>query len=155
MKKLRKFIFIILFLNITFCFSQIIKNEEVFYNIEFKDKNYSTYHFVESQFSQRSFQVFVVNDSIFQEVITQVPRIKSQNPKQDYTDFYVLGISNLDINLLVNIDKEILSIYVNKINEYRRFNNLSTVENKEFLDKHIIHFLKDKNDLCLYMQCAN
>jgi hypothetical protein len=146
--------FFVLFIGNLFCYSQIINCEEMEYSKDYKEKKYSTFHFVKSEFSMRSFQVFVVDDIIFFDLISRIPKIFSEVPKQDYTDFYVLGISNLDLKNLSEIEKEIIHNYLREINKYRKNKNLSVV-NENIDSSPNIKYLKSVDELCQYMICDN
>lgn len=132
--------------------SQIIKCEEIKYSLKYDDTMYSTYHFVKSDYSMRGFQVFVTNEKIFQQVKDQIPQIINKTPKQNTTDFYVLGIENFE-KLSIDKTEKIIENFINEINEYRYFNKLSTVYNKEFINEHILRYISDTDELCKFMIC--
>lgn len=135
-------------------YSQIINCEEIEYSKNYKEEEYSTYHFVKSEFSMRSFKVFVVNDIIFFELISKIPKIFSEVPKQDYTDFYVLGISSFDLKNVTEIDKEIINNFLTEINEYRKNKNLSEV-NVNIESSSNFVYLRSVDEICKYMICVH
>ena len=110
-----------------YCSSQIINCEEIEYSNKYGDKKYSTYHYVKSSFSKRNFQVFISNDTIFSDVIKKIPKIFNEIPKQDVTDFYVLGISEFNIEDISKIEKDLIINFIIEINQYRSSKNLFTV----------------------------
>ncbi|AXB55314.1 hypothetical protein HYN86_01305 [Flavobacterium fluviale] len=134
--------------------SQIIKGEETYY-IANQEKNYSTYHFVKSEYSIRSFQIFVVNMINFEKIKSSIPKTFSRRPKQDFTDIYVLGIENFDKTQLMENEKKIIENYIIEINKYRAFYNLSVIEDREFIEKNFLHYIDNEKDLCLYMLCPD
>lgn len=144
-------LFLFLFTGL-FCNSQIINCEEIEYSNKYEDKKYSTYHYVKSSFSRRNFQVFILNDTIFSKVIKKIPKIFNENPKQDVTDFYVLGISEFNIENISKIEKDLIINFIIEINQYRSSKNLFTVS-KNLSEIKQIHYFKSSEELCDYMIC--
>ncbi|MDP5201338.1 hypothetical protein [Flavobacterium sp. DG2-3] len=150
---MRKIIIALFILLHNFVSSQIIKAEETYYSVTNEEKKYSTYHYVQSDYSSRPFQIFITNNQNFERVKTLISKIFSKKPKQDFTDIYVLGIYNFDKNQVCEIDRKIIDAYVDKINKYRAFYNLSVIEDRDFIAKNMIHFVSSEEDLCSYMIC--
>lgn len=147
-------LFNVLFLIIsTVCFSQIIKSEEIEYSQDYKNKTYSTYHYVDAEYSMRSLQIFIVENKVFEKIRLKIPRIIKKSPEQDFSDFYILGISDFNKNKISEIDKEIISKFIDSIKKYREFYSLSPIDNDEFTNKNIIRYINNEEDLCLFMIC--
>ena len=107
---------------------------------------------MKSSFSKRNFQVFISNDTIFSDVIKKIPKIFNEIPKQDVTDFYVLGISEFNIEDISKIEKDLIINFIIEINQYRSSKNLFTVsENLSEIKQ--IHYFKSSEELCEYMIC--
>ncbi|WP_369615021.1 hypothetical protein [Flavobacterium sp. CFS9] len=133
--------------------SQIVYGEETYYSLTNGEKKHSKYHFIKSEYSLRSYQIFITNSKNFEKIKSKIPRIFSKKTKQDYTDIYLLGISNFDEKQISENDKKIIDDYIDEINRYRVFYNLSIIKDRNFLVKNIIRYINNENDLCLYLLC--
>lgn len=134
------------------CFSQRVKCEETNY-LDYHDREFSSYHYIESDNSMRSLQVFIVNNKAFEKISLKIPEIFRNRPKQDFTDIYVLGISGFDKNTISQTEKEIIENFILDIKKYREFNKLSPIDNDEFTYKNIVRYIQNIDELCLYMIC--
>ena len=66
--------------------------------------------------------------------------------------FYVLGISEFNIENISKIEKDLIINFIIEINQYRSSKNLFTVsENLSEIKQ--IHYFKSSEELCEYMIC--
>jgi hypothetical protein len=96
-------------------------------------------------------QIIKCEEIYHSKIISNIPKIYDNNPKQDYTDLYILGISNFDKNKVTTEDKEIIAKYINEIKLYREFYKLSPIDNDEFTYKNFVKYIENENDLCNLM----
>jgi len=73
--------------------------------------------------------------------------------KQEYTDVWILGITNFNQKNISEVDKKIIDKFYQQIIKYRADNNLpiETLERLE-TDKIII---EKKEEICRYLMCKN
>lgn len=141
-------ILIFLFLSI-YIFSQNIKCETTDYVKNINNREYSTYQYINSSYSQsRPLIIFITSSDIFMKVHEKVPIIFSS--KQEYTDVYLLGIKNFNKNNIDQLDEKIIKNFINDIIKYRNFYNLQQ-NNIEFISSKI-NYLED-NNLCKFLNC--
>ncbi|KQT20665.1 hypothetical protein ASG22_16965 [Chryseobacterium sp. Leaf405] len=130
-------------------FSQNIKCEITDYVKSIDNKEYSTYHYINSSYSQsRPFIVLLTSQDIFMEVHQKVPMMFSS--KQEYTDVYLLGIKNFDKNNVSLLDEKIIKNFIDDIVKYRIYSDLPG-NNLEYVSSQI-NYLLDK-DLCKFLVC--
>ena len=147
MKKIFFFIFIMLY---HFSFSQNIKCETSDYSKKIDDKEYSTFHYINSSYSySRPIIILITNKQVFMDVHTKIP--KNFNIKQEYTDVFLLGIKDLDFNNIDDTSNKIINIYLDGIEKYRKENNLVPIERIN-IPSHI-YYLTKAEDLCKYLVC--
>ncbi|WP_294284757.1 hypothetical protein [uncultured Chryseobacterium sp.] len=146
MKSLFILIFSCLFIA---AFSQNIKCEITDYVKNIDNKEYSTYQYINSSYSQsRPFIVLVTSQDIFMEVHQKIPMMFLC--KQEYTDIYLLGIKNFNENNISALDEKIIKSFIDDIVKYRIYNNLQGSNPEYALSQ--INYLADK-DLCKVLIC--
>ena len=149
---MRKLIFAYLIFQFGICFGQNVKIEIADYSKKLDGKEYSTYQFVNSSYSRsRATLVLITNKEIFLELSSKLPNIFKA--KQEYTDVWVLGISNFDQKNITDIDKKIIQKFLEQIIKYRADNELPeyTLERLE-ADKL---FIENKKEICQNLSCGN
>ena len=149
---MRKLICIYLLLQFGISFGQNVKIEIADYSRKLDGKEYSTYQFVSSSYSySRPTLVLITNKEIFLDLSTKLPLL--HQTKQEYTDVWVLGISNFDKKNISETDKKIIQKFLEQIIKYRADNNLPeyTLERLE-ADKL---FIENKKEICQNLNCGN
>ena len=146
-------IFLFIYCSISAQSEPIIKGESTFYLTNSDGQDYAIYQYVNSEFGMRPFQIIVINYDSFEKVKILIPKIFSQKPKQNGTDYYVIGLHHFDKKQIKDLDLKIINSYLEQINNYRKFNNLSPANNKDFLDKNCINYLNSDKELCTVMIC--
>lgn len=115
-------------------------------------KVYSTYQFVSSSYSSsRPTLVILTNKDLSFEISTKLSIL--YKAKQEYTDVWILGITNFNQKNVSQVDKKIIDKFYQQIIKYRADNNLpiETLERLE-TDKIII---EKKEEICRYLMCKN
>ena len=150
MKILIFFSFIILSIS---CFGQNIKLEISDYSKRIEGKEYATYQFVNSSYSySRATIVFITNKKSLFELSTKFPSYYSTK-KQEYTDVWILGISDFDSDNISEIDKKIINNFFQFIIKYRNDNGLPPYSEERLNESKI--FLKGEREICRYFNCSN
>lgn len=149
---MRKIIFTYLLFHVGICIGQNVKIEIADYSKKLEGKEYSTFQFVSSSYSySRATLVLITNKEIFLELSTKLPIIFKS--KQEYTDVWVLGISNFDQKSISEIDKKIIQKFLEQIIKYRADNNLPEYT-LERLEANKL-FIENKKEICLNLSCKN
>ena len=133
----------------TIIFSQNIKCEITDYVKSIDNKEYSTYQYVNSSYSNsRPFIILVTSQDIFMKVHQKISMMFSS--KQEYTDVYLLGINNFDKNNVNTHDDKIIKSFIDEIIKYRKYNNLPDSDYEYAFSQ--INYLVNK-DLCKFLIC--
>jgi len=147
---MKKIIFIFLIFQLQISFGQNVNIEISDYYCKLDGKVYSTYQFVSSSYSSlRPTLVIVTNKDLSFEISTKLSILYKS--KQEYTDVWILGITNFNQKNISEIDKKIIDKFFQQIIKYRADNNLPSDTRLE-TDKIII---ENKNEICRYLVCKN
>lgn len=148
---IEKSLFLIILLSIK-SFSQNIHIEITDYLKKIDDKEYSTYQFVSASYSHsRPTIVLVASKDGFMKLYHEIPSL--YKAKQEYTDVYLLGIENFDLNKLTETDKKILDAFYDSIIKYRNDNGLPVIK-KESING-LTNFIVNNESLYKYFSCRN
>jgi hypothetical protein len=113
-------------------------------------KEYATYQFAHSSYSSsRATLVFITSKAILLELTSKVPDLF--NIKQEYTDIWILGIKDLDKNIISEVDNKIISTFFQKIVKYRSDNDLPPYTLQRLENDKI--FLATRDDICKFISC--
>ena len=149
---MKRLIFIYLLFQVGINFGQNVKIEIADYSRKLDGKEYSTYQFVSSSYSHsRATLVLITNKEILIELSTKLPILFKA--KQEYTDVWVLGISNFDQKNISEIDKKIIQKFLEQIVKYRVDNNLPEYT-LERLEANKL-FIENKKEICRSLSCGN
>ena len=115
-------------------------------------KAYSTYQFVSSSYSSsRPTLVILTNKDLSFELSTKLSIL--YKAKQEYTDVWILGITNFNQKNVSEVDKKIIDKFYQQIIKYRSDNNLP-IETIERLETNKI-IIEKKEETCRYLMCKN
>ena len=145
-----KYLFIVIsFFLSTTIFSQNIKCEITDYVKNMDNREYSTYHYVNSSYSySRALIIIVTSNNVFMDIHQKIPQMFLS--KQEYTDVYLLGIKNFNKNNIDKLDEKIIKSFIDDIVKYRTNNNLPD-NNFEYISSQV-NYLENK-DLCKFLIC--
>ncbi len=131
-------------------FGQNIKIEIADYSRKIDGKEYATFQFVRASYSySRATLVFITSRPLFLELTKQVPQLF--NIKQEHTDVWILGITDLDLKNVTIIDDKIISSFLQKIIKYRKDNDLPPYSLQQLENNKI--FISNKEDICKSISC--
>lgn len=147
---MKKLFFIFLLFQVGSCFGQDIKIEIADYSRFIDGTEYSTFQFVNSSYSRsRPTLVLITNKDLLLDLSAKLPIL--YKAKQEYTDVWILGITNFNQKNISEVDKKIMAIFFQQIIKYRTDNNLSGypletleaekvfIENKEEIYKYLLY----------------
>lgn len=130
-------------------FSQNINCETTDYVKNIDNREYSTYHYVNSSYSySRPLIIMVTSDKVFMDVHQKIPKLFSA--KQEYTDVYLLGIKEFNKKNIDEINVKIINFFINDIIRYRTSNNLPD-NNFEYISSQVNYL--ENEDLCKFLIC--
>lgn len=132
--------------------AQVVNCEEANYLIEHQGETYATFHYAKADYSKRSLQVFITKYDTFLSVSEKIKAIKNNHPKQDYTDFYVLGIKGFDPSEISALKHEIINGFLKEINQYRALKKLSRIDEDSY-PNNFVRYLESVEDVCVYLIC--
>ncbi len=105
-------LFIFIFLSIS-CFGQDVKLEISDYSKRIEGKEYATFQFINSSYSySRATIVFITNRELLLELSSKLSNYYRKK-KQEYTDVWILGISNFEQSNISEIDEKIINDFFN------------------------------------------
>lgn len=149
---MRRLIFCYLIFHSGISLGQNIKLEIADYSRKVEGKEYATYQFVRSSYSwSRATVVFITNRNVFLELTRKIPEL--YNIKQEYTDVWVLGITDFDQNHISEVEKTIISNFLHKIIKYRGDNDLPEYTFQRLEENKI--FISMKEEICKFISCRN
>jgi hypothetical protein len=70
---------------------------------------------------------------------------------KEYTDFWILGIEDLDNKVLSGADKKIIELFYQTIIKYRVDSNLPAIPKDQLSD--LTTFISAKSEICKYVTC--
>ncbi|MCI9844361.1 hypothetical protein [Flavobacterium pectinovorum] len=149
---MKRILFICMIFQFQISFGQNVSIEVSDHYRELDGKAYATYQFVSSSYSSsRPSLVILTNKDLSFELSTKLSIL--YKVKQEYTDVWILGITNFNQKNVSEVDKKIIDKFYQQIIKYRADNNLP-LETLERLatDKIII---EKKEEICLYLMCKN
>jgi hypothetical protein len=147
---MKKLLFLFLLFQTNVSFGQDVNIEIADYHRKIDDKVYATYQLVNSSYSfSRSTIVFLTNKSTLFELSEELKKRMTQ--KQEFTDIWILGIENFDIEKITDTDQKIIDIFLQNIIKYRKDNNLPAYTfEKLFADKI---YIERSDEICKYIIC--
>ena len=149
---MKKTLFSLFIFQIQILFGQNVSIEISDYSRNIDGKEYSTYQFVNSSYSSsRPTLVILTNKDLFLELSTKTPTLYKS--KQEYTDVWILGITNFNNKNVSEVDKKIIENFLEQIIKYRADNSLPTYS-LENLEANKI-FIDNKVEICRYLICKN
>ena len=149
---MKKILFSLLIFQIQILFGQNVSIEISDYSRMLDGKEYSTYQFVNSSYSSsRPSLILLTNKDFFLELSTKLSTLYSA--KQEYTDVWILAITNFNQKNVSEVDKKIIEKFYRQIIKYRADNSLPTytIEN---LEANKV-FIDNKVEICRYLKCNN
>jgi len=147
---MKKILFIYLIFQIQISFGQNVRIEISDYSRKIDENEYSTYQFVNSSYSSlRPTLVILTNKDLFLELSTKLSTL--YKAKQEYTDVWILGITNFDKKNISEVEKNIIEKFYKHIIKYRIDNDLPpyTIERLE-ADKI---YIEQEKEICRYLMC--
>jgi len=133
-------------------FSQNVKIEIVDYLKRIEGVEYSTYQYANASYSySRPPIIFITDKDNFIKIYQEIPIFFST--KQEYTDVFILGINKFSKKNITEIDKKIISEFLENIIKFRACFNLP-IYNSEQLYTSLYYIEKEEN-LCKYFSCRN
>jgi hypothetical protein len=148
---MKKLIFLFLLFQTTVNFGQNVNIEIVDYHRKIDDKVYSTYQLVKSSYSySRSTIVFLTNKTTLFELSGELKN--RLTPKQEYTDFWILGIENFDSKEITETDQKIIDLFLQNIIKYRKDNNLPQYTFEKLNADKI--YIERSDEICKYIFCS-
>lgn len=147
---MKKLLYLLLLFQTYLSYGQNVNIEIADYHRKIDDKVYATYQLVNSSYSfSRSTIVFLTNKSTLFELSEELKNRMTQ--KQEFTDIWILGIENFDVEKITDTDQKIIDLFLQNIIKYRRDNNLPeyTFE-KLFADKI---YIERSDEICKYIIC--
>ncbi|MBF4465000.1 hypothetical protein [Flavobacterium sp. LC2016-12] len=149
---MKKILFICLIFQFQISFGQNVSIEISDHYRELDGKAYATYQFVCASYSSsRPTLVILTNKDLSFELSDKLSIL--YKAKQEYTDVWILGITDFNQKNASEVDKKIIDKFLKQIIKYRSDNNLppDTLESLE-TDKIII---EKKEEICKYLMCKN
>lgn len=147
---MKKLIFLFLLFQTVVNFGQNVNIEIADYQRKIDDKVYSTYQFVKSSYSySRSTIVFLTNKTTLFELSAELKN--RLTPKQEYTDFWFLGIENFDSKKITETDQKIINLFLQNIIKYRKDNNLPDYIFERLNADKI--YIERNDEICKYIIC--
>jgi hypothetical protein len=147
---MHRLIFYCLIFHAGISLGQNVKLEIADYSRKIDGKEYATFQFVRASYSfSRATLVFITSRPLFLELTQQVPQLF--NIKQEYTDVWILGITDFDPKSVTSIDDKIISNFLQKIIKYRNDNDLPPYSLQQLEDNKI--FISNKEDICKSISC--
>jgi hypothetical protein len=147
---MKKLIFLFLLFQTTVNFGQNVNIEIVDYHRKIDDKVYSTYQLVKSSYSySRSTIVFLTNKTTLFKLSEELKNRLA--PKQEYTDFWILGIENFDSKEITETDQQIIDLFLQNIIKYRGDNNLPKYTFEKLNADKI--YIERSDEICKYIFC--
>jgi hypothetical protein len=148
---MKKLIFLFLLFQANVNFGQNVNIEIADYHRNIDDKVYATYQLVKSSYSySRSTIVFLTNKATLLELSG---KLKDRlTPKQEYTDFWILGIENFDSKKISETDQKIIDLFVQNIIKYRKDNNLPEYTFERLNEDKI--YIERSDEICKYIICS-
>lgn len=95
--------------------------------------------------------VIITNENLFFQLSSKLSFI--YKAKQEYTDVWILGITNFSNKSVSEIDKKIIDTFFGQIVKYRADNSLPLYD-VESLEKVKV-FMENKQQICKYLVCNN
>ena len=149
---MKKILFIFLIFQFQFFFGQNVSIEISDHYRELDGKAYATYPFACSSYSSsRPTLVIITNKDLSFELFDKL--LVLYKAKQEYTDVWILGITNFNQKNISEVDKKIIDKFLQQIIKYRADNNLPP-DTLEQLEKHKI-IIQKKEEICRYLMCKN
>ncbi|RTL10284.1 MAG: hypothetical protein EKK56_10235 [Flavobacteriaceae bacterium] len=147
-----QFIFILILFNLQILFGQNVNIQISDYSLKHNGVEYSTYQFVNSSYSlSRPTLIILTNKDLFLNFSNELSNLYKS--KQEYTDVWILGITNFNQNGITFQEKEVIKVFLKQIMKYRSDNNLP-LYTLESLESEIV-ILKNKDEICKYLTCRN
>lgn len=148
---MKKLIFILLLFQTIVNFGQNVNIEIADYHRQIDDKVYATYQLVKSSYSySRSTIVFITNKATLFELSAKLKN--KLTPKQEYTDFWILGIENFDSKKITETDQKIIDLFLQNIIKYRTDNNLPEYTFERLNTDKV--FIEQSDEVCKYIICS-
>ncbi|MBK0371311.1 hypothetical protein [Flavobacterium agrisoli] len=155
---MKKVLFICLIFQFQISFGQNVSIEISDHYRELDGKAYATYQFACSSYSAlRPTLVILTNKDLSFELFDKLSVL--YKAKQEYTDVWILGITNFNQKNISEIDKKIIDKFLQQIIKYRADNNLPSMELEppdtlETLQRDKI-IIEKKEEICKYLMCKN
>ncbi|WP_333808548.1 hypothetical protein [Flavobacterium sp.] len=149
---MRKIIFLLILFKVQIFFGQNVNIQISNFSLKHNEVEYSTFQFVNSSYSiSRPTLVVLTNNDLFLKFSNELSSLYKF--KQEYTDIWILGITNLSPNELTFQEKEVIDLFLKEIIKYRSDNNLSHYTLESLESEKII--LRNKDEICKYLICKN
>jgi len=151
-KRMKRIVLICLIFQFQISFGQNVNIEISDHYCELDGKAYATYQFVNSSYSSsRPTLVILTNKDLSFELSSKLSIL--YKAKQEYTDVWILGITNFNQKNVSEVEKKIIDTFYQQIIKYRADNNLpiKTIERLD-TDKIII---EKKEEICRYLSCKS
>lgn len=149
---MKKTFFIFLIFQFQISFGQNISVEISDHYRKLDGKVYSTYQYVNSSYSySRPTLVIITNKNLSFELWTKLSMIFKA--KQEYTDIWILGITDFNQKEVSEVDKKIMDTFFQQIIKYRADNNLPSYSLEILQEDKVI--LERKEEICQYLMCKN
>ena len=148
---MKRLIFLFLLFQTTVNFGQNVNIEIADYHRNIDDKVYATYQLVKSSYSySRSTIVFLTNKATLFKLSEKLK--ERLTPKQEYTDFWILGIENFDSKKITETDQKIIDLFIQNIIKYRKDNNLPEYTFERLNADKI--YIERSDEICKYIICS-
>lgn len=147
---MKKILFIYLIFQIQISFGQNVRIEISDYSRKIDGKEYSTYQFVNSSYSSsRPTLVILTNKDLFLELSTRLSTLYKS--KQEYTDVWILGITDFDKKNISEVEKNIIEKFYKHIIKYRIDNDLPPYTIERLGADKI--YIEQEKEICRYLMC--
>lgn len=149
LKSMKTFTFLlILFYNVGSAQNVYVEISD--YSQKIDGHEFSTYQFVDASYSySRATLPIVTTKEVFLQLVKMFPN--SRNKKSEYTDYWILGITNFRKENIKESDRKIIDKFYTKIEKYRADNNLPTYPRDQL--EQLTIFISNKSELCKYINC--
>ena len=115
-------------------------------------KEYATYQFVSASYSYSRSTLIVISDK---KVLFELgPKLSAicEGKKQEYTDVWILGITDFERTKLSEADSKIIKTFFQQIMKYRTDNSLPLMTFEAMESNKI--FINKTTDICKYLNCG-
>lgn len=149
---MKKLLFLPTLFIFAFSYGQNVRIDIADLSRKIDGKEYATYQFASASYSYSRATLIVISDK---KVLFEIgPKLSTicDGKKQEYTDVWILGITDFNQTKLSEIDNKIIKTFFQQIMKYRTDNSLPLISFEAMESNKI--FIKKTADICKYLNCG-